>query len=41
MGRIGLCVFLFVKIFCCSVYFVTEETGKHAVLRACEYYFEG
>jgi len=32
-------VFLFVKIFCCYVYFVSKETRKHAVLRACEYCF--
>ena len=31
--------FLFVKIFCCYVYFVSKETRKHAVLRACEYCF--
>ena len=28
--------FLFVKIFCCYVYFVSKETRKHAVLGACE-----
>jgi len=33
--------FLFVKIFCCYVYFVSKETRKHAVLRACEYCFGG
>jgi len=26
MARIGLCVFLSVKIFCCYVYFVSKES---------------